>query len=164
MCVGKFVAGCAGLDPSSYANMTAVAASSVAMNAVAASSVAMNAVAASSVARLALYNAASTVTSILAASSTALTAMKNSSQTTTVSTTSTSSATLYSGKAFVFEVYNSGNNSNYTQWHGTYVTGTATRTRSMITTHETVNCFASTVTGYQNYSTSCTSYAYIFKI
>jgi hypothetical protein len=138
-------------------------ASSTAMTALAASSVAMNAVAASSVARLALYNAASTVTSILAASSTALTAMKNSSQTTTVSYTGTTSSTLYNGKAFVFEVYSS-SSSSYTQYHGNYVTGTGTRTRTTSTNHETVNCFASTVTGYQNASISWTVYAYIFKI
>ena len=54
MAVGKFVIGAAGLETAAYADMEAVAASSVAMEAVAASSVAMEAVAASTAARQAL--------------------------------------------------------------------------------------------------------------
>lgn len=54
--MGKTVAILAGLNPSSYADMTAIAASSTAMAAVAASSVAMSAVASSSVARNAVFN------------------------------------------------------------------------------------------------------------
>ena len=65
--MGKTVAILAGLNPSSYADMTAIAASSTAMAAVAASSTAMTAVAASSVA-----------TSAIAASTTALTAIAGS--------------------------------------------------------------------------------------
>ena len=65
--MGKTVAILANLDPSGYADMTAVAASQVAMAAVAASQVAMTAVAASSVA-----------TGAIAASTTALTAIAGS--------------------------------------------------------------------------------------
>ena len=65
--MGKTVAILANLDPSGYADMTAIAASSTAMAAVAASSTAMTAVAASSVA-----------TSAIAASTTALTAIAGS--------------------------------------------------------------------------------------
>ena len=65
--MGKTVAILAGLNPSSYADMTAIAASSTAMAAVAASSTAMAAVAASSAA-----------TSAIAASTTALTAIAGS--------------------------------------------------------------------------------------
>ena len=65
--MGKTVAILAGLNPSSYADMTAIAASSTAMTAVAASSTAMTAVAASSAA-----------TSAIAASTTALTAIAGS--------------------------------------------------------------------------------------
>ena len=65
--MGKTVAILAGLNPSSYADMTAIAASSTAMAAVTASSTAMTAVAASSAA-----------TSAIAASTTALTAIAGS--------------------------------------------------------------------------------------
>ena len=65
--MGKTVAILANLDPSGYADMTAIAASSTAMAAVTASSTAMTAVAASSVA-----------TSAIAASTTALTAIAGS--------------------------------------------------------------------------------------
>jgi len=67
MAVGKFVIGAAGLETAAYADMEAVAASSVAMEAVAASSVAMEAVAASTAARQALWQ-----------SDTALLALQNS--------------------------------------------------------------------------------------
>ena len=77
MAVGKFVIGAAGLEPAAYADMEAVAASSVAMEAVAASSVAMEAVAASSVAMEAV--AASTAArQALWQSDTALLALQNS--------------------------------------------------------------------------------------
>ena len=75
--MGKTVAILAGLNPSSYADMTAIAASSTAMTAVAASSTAMAAVAASSTA-MAAVAASSAATSAIAASTTALTAIAGS--------------------------------------------------------------------------------------
>jgi hypothetical protein len=54
--IGKAVCIMAGLNPDSYANMSAVAASSVAMSAVAASSVARSAITASTTAKNALFN------------------------------------------------------------------------------------------------------------
>ena len=66
--MGKTVAILANLDPSGYADMTAVAASQVAMTAVAASQVAMSAVAASQVA-MAVIQKSQTALSAIAASS-----------------------------------------------------------------------------------------------
>lgn len=70
--MGKAVAVLSGLNPDSYADMTAVASSSTAMAAVAASQTAMTAVASSSTAMQALYNAADTTEPILKASSVAI--------------------------------------------------------------------------------------------
>ena len=70
--MGKTVAELAGLNPSGYADMNAIASSSTAMTAVAASSTAMAAVASSSTAMQALYNAADTTEPILKASSVAI--------------------------------------------------------------------------------------------
>lgn len=80
--MGKAVAVLSGLNPDSYADMTAVASSSTAMaavianatalNAVVSSSTAMTAVASSSTAMQALYNAADTTEPILKASSVAI--------------------------------------------------------------------------------------------
>ena len=87
--IGKTVAILSGLDPNSYADMTAVAASQTAMAAVAASSTAMAAVAASSTAMAAVIanstalNAvvsSSTAMAAVAASSTAMTAVAASSR------------------------------------------------------------------------------------
>lgn len=76
--MGKTVAILAGLNPSSYADMTAIAASSTAMAAVAASSTAMAAVAASSTA-MAAVAASSTAMAAIIANSTALNAVVTSS-------------------------------------------------------------------------------------
>lgn len=70
--MGKAVAVLSGLNPDSYADMTAVASSSTAMTAVASSQTAMAAVASSSTAMQALYNAADTTEPILKASSVAI--------------------------------------------------------------------------------------------
>ena len=70
--MGKTVAELAGLNPSSYADMNAIASSSTAMAAVASSQTAMAAVASSSTAMQALYNAADTTEPILKASSVAI--------------------------------------------------------------------------------------------
>ena len=75
--MGKAVAFLSGLNPDSYADMTAVAASSTAMAAVAASSTAMTAVAASSTA-MAAVAASQTAMAAVAASSAARTAITNS--------------------------------------------------------------------------------------
>ena len=72
--IGKTVAILSGLDPNSYADMTAVAASQTAMAAVAASSTAMAAVAASSTAMAAVI-ANSTALNAVVSSSTAMTAV-----------------------------------------------------------------------------------------
>ena len=75
--MGKTVAILANLDPSGYADMTAIAASQVAMAAVAASQVAMAAVASSQVA-MAAVAASNTATKAIAASQTALNAIAGS--------------------------------------------------------------------------------------
>ena len=72
--MGKAVAVLSGLNPDSYADMTAVASSSTAMTAVASSQTAMTAVAASSTAMAAIA-ASSTALSAIAASTTALDAI-----------------------------------------------------------------------------------------
>ena len=106
--MGKTVAILAGLNPSSYADMTAIAASSTAMtaiianstalNAVVTSSTAMAAVAASSTAMTAVGNSITAMSAIFA-SSTALTALCNSPlAVTTNASTWGSSSTLLTGK------------------------------------------------------------------
>ena len=75
--MGKTVAILAGLNPSSYADMTAIAASSTAMAAIIANSTALNAVVTSSTAMTAVA-ASSAATSAIAASTTALTAIAGS--------------------------------------------------------------------------------------
>ena len=87
--MGKTVAILAGLDPNSYADMTAVAASQTAMTAVAASQTAMTAVAASQTAMTAVA-ASQTAMAAVAASSTAMTAVASSA--TAVSAMAASSA------------------------------------------------------------------------
>ena len=74
--MGKTVAILAGLNPSSYADMTAIAASSTAMTAVAASSTAMAAIIANATALNAVVTS-STAMAAVAASSTAMTAIAN---------------------------------------------------------------------------------------
>ena len=75
--MGKTVAILAGLNPSSYADMTAIAASSTAMAAVAASSTAMTAILANTTALNAVVTS-STAMAAVAASSTAMAAVVNS--------------------------------------------------------------------------------------
>ena len=72
--MGKAVAVLSGLNPDSYADMTAVASSSTAMAAIASSSAAMSAVAASQTAMAAIASS-STAMAAIAASSTALSAI-----------------------------------------------------------------------------------------
>ena len=74
MATAKYATGAAGLNPGSYADMTAVAASSTAMTAVAASSTAMTAVVSSTTAMQAVANS-QTALNALAASTTALDAL-----------------------------------------------------------------------------------------
>ena len=93
--IGKTVAILSGLDPNSYADMTAVAASQTAMAAVAASSTAMAAVAASSTAMAAVI-ATSTALNAVVSSSTAMAAVAASS---TAMTAVASSATAVSAMA-----------------------------------------------------------------
>ena len=76
--MGKTVAILAGLNPSSYADMTAIAASSTAMTAIIANSTALNAVVTSSTA-MAAVAASSTAMAAVAASSTAMAAVAASS-------------------------------------------------------------------------------------
>ena len=75
--MGKTVAILAGLNPSSYADMTAIAASSTAMTAIIANATALNAVVTSSTA-MAAVAASSTAMAAVAASSTAMTAIQKS--------------------------------------------------------------------------------------
>ena len=96
--MGKTVAILAGLNPSSYADMTAIAASSTAMTAIIANSTALNAVVTSSTAMTAVGNSI-TAMSAISASSTALTALCNSPlAVTTNASTWGSSSTLLTGK------------------------------------------------------------------
>ena len=94
--MGKTVAILAGLNPSSYADMTAIAASSTAMAAVAASSTAMAAVAASSTAMTAII-ANSTALNAVVTSSTAMTAVAASSVATSAIAASTTALTSIAG-------------------------------------------------------------------
>ena len=106
--MGKTVAILAGLNPSSYADMTAIAASSTAMAAVAASSTAMTAIIANSTALNAVVTSSTAMTAVgnsitamsaIFASSTALTALCNSPlAVTTNASTWGSSSTLLTGK------------------------------------------------------------------
>ena len=102
--MGKTVAILAGLNPSSYADMTAIAASSTAMTAVAASSTAMAAVAASSTAMTAIANAWNVTESAIAGSTVALNALKNSGkcQNVTKDIRGAVTASFVSGLCFVF--------------------------------------------------------------
>ena len=102
--MGKTVAILAGLNPSSYADMTAIAASSTAMAAVAASSTAMTAVAASSTAMTAIANAWNVTESAIAGSTVALNALKNSGkcQNVTKDIRGAVTASFVSGLCFVF--------------------------------------------------------------
>ena len=102
--MGKTVAILAGLNPSSYADMTAIAASSTAMAAVAASSTAMAAVAASSTAMTAIANAWNVTESAIAGSTVALNALKNSGkcQNVTKDIRGAVTASFVSGLCFVF--------------------------------------------------------------
>ena len=96
--MGKTVAILAGLNPSSYADMTAIAASSTAMTAIIANSTALNAVVTSSTAMTAVGNSITAMSAIFA-SSTALTALCNSPlAVTTNASTWGSSSTLLTGK------------------------------------------------------------------
>ena len=92
--MGKTVAILAGLNPSSYADMTAIAASSTAMAAVAASSTAMTAIA----------NAWNVTESAIAGSTVALNALKNSGkcQNVTKDIRGAVTASFVSGLCFVF--------------------------------------------------------------
>ena len=112
--MGKTVAILAGLNPSSYADMTAIAASSTAMaaiianatalNAVVTSSTAMAAVAASSTAMTAIANAWNVTESAIAGSTVALNALKNSGkcQNVTKDIRGAVTASFVSGLCFVF--------------------------------------------------------------
>ena len=102
--MGKTVAILAGLNPSSYADMTAIAASSTAMAAVAASSTSMAAVAASSTAMTAIANAWNVTESAIAGSTVALNALKNSGkcQNVTKDIRGAVTASFVSGLCFVF--------------------------------------------------------------
>ena len=106
--MGKTVAILAGLNPSSYADMTAIAASSTAMTAIIANSTALNAVVTSSTAMAAVAASSTAMTAVgnsitamsaISASSTALTALCNSPlAVTTNASTWGSSSTLLTGK------------------------------------------------------------------
>ena len=102
--MGKTVAILAGLNPSSYADMTAIASSSTAMAAVASSSTAMAAVAASTTAMTAIANAWNVTESAIAGSTVALNALKNSGkcQNVTKSIKGATTASFVSGLCFVF--------------------------------------------------------------
>ena len=129
--------------------MNAVAASSVAMNAVAASSVAMNAVVNSPVAREALYNNASVTEPILQTSPVALNAMRSNAVQVQCQFNGHYN-TLYDGRAFVFEVWQSyGRSGGYSLSHGNYIIGDQIQKITFndcdSTNRHPVNKFASTV-------------------
>ena len=142
--MGKTVAILAGLNPDSYANMTAVAASSTAMTAVAASSTAMAAVVAST-----------TACQAIEASTTAIAAMNAAPGFTeaagqTCQANSSMSTTLINSKAWVSEYWNSSTDANtgITMLIGVHVVGggsTNIGNLSVARTRQKVNKFVSSV-------------------
>ena len=87
----------------------------------------MTAICSSSVARKSLYDNYNITTSILANSSSAINIMKNSSNFKNIvpttnggisSNLTTDNTIIYSGNAFVLDVYTSSTNFYYTHWHG----------------------------------------------
>ena len=123
--------------------------------------------------RNAMYDKASVTQNIIANSSTALATMKKvGSQFTTVTAPENSSATLYSGKAFVFQVWQSWHMGDYRITHGNYIVGNKTYTYkgqdgyTSTGTKQTVNKFASSIVHTNNAGSgaSYNYYATIFKI
>ena len=117
--MGKTVAILAGLNPSSYADMTAIAASSTAMTAVAASSTAMAAVAASSTAMAAVVNS-TTACRAIESSATAIAAMNAASGFVEVTNqvcqaNSSMSVALINKKAWVSQYWNTSSDTNTSQ-------------------------------------------------
>ena len=114
--MGKTVAILANLDPSGYADMTAIASSQVAMAAVAASQVAMTAVAASQVAMAAVVNS-TTACRAIESSATAIAAMNAASGFVEATNqlcqpNSSMSVALINKKAWVSQYWNSSNDTN----------------------------------------------------
>lgn len=110
--MGKTVAELAGLNPSGYADMNAIASSSTAMAAVIANATALNAVVSSSTAMAAVASSQTAMTAI-AASTEALKALNSSSlkKTYTVSSAGTNSyVTVKSGNLLVLSLIGTGSN------------------------------------------------------
>ena len=154
--MGKTVAELAGLNPSSYADMNAIAASSTAMAAVAASSTAMAAVA----------NSNTAITAI-EASSVAKNALYNSPLKTTMSSVQSTSSwtTRRSGKIWLISFKQAWSTGNYTMQHrytlkdNTSVSCTATQSCNI---DYRIDRFMDSITNYNsagNIGTVCT---YVF--
>ena len=118
----------------------------------------MTAICNSSIARKSLYDNYNITTSILTNSSSAINIMKNSSNFKNIvpttnggisSNLTTDDTIIYSGNAFVLDVYTSSTNFYYTHWHGSYLTGEKNRYYVGLTHGETnkiiINEFASDV-------------------
>ena len=167
--IGKTVAILSGLDPNSYADMTAVAASQTAMAAVAASSTAMTAVAASQTAMTAVA-ASATARGAVTASSTALAALEQSPLISEVSASSfngTSYTTVYTGLCFIVAARRS-SGSNTFIFNNTY-TGSSTTTgassaKTIGATNSAINLFATGVVVKLESSNSPSSNAIYFRI
>lgn len=112
----------------------------------------------SPIARKSLYDNYNVTTNILANSSSAINIMKNSSNFKNIvpttnggisSNLTTDDTIIYSGNAFVLDVYTSSINYYYTHWHGSYLTGEKNRYYVGLTHGETnkiiINEFASDV-------------------
>ena len=96
--VGKYLIGLAGLDPTAYADMSAVVASSTAMTAISANTLASTAMAASSVAMTAVAGSSAAM-AIVVASSTAMTAIAASSIASTAMAASSTAMTAVIGNS-----------------------------------------------------------------
>ena len=117
--MGKTVAILAGLNPSSYADMTAIAASSTAMTAIIANSTALNAVVTSSTAMAAVVNS-TTACRAIESSATAIAAMNAASGFVEVTNqvcqaNSSMSVALINKKAWVSQYWNTSSDTNTSQ-------------------------------------------------
>ena len=159
---------CSAMAASSVA-MNAIIANANALNTVVASSVAMNAVVNSPVAREALYNNASVTEPILQTSPVALNAMRSNAVQVQCQFNGHYN-TLYDGRAFVFEVWQSyGRSGSYSLSHGNYIIGDQIQKTTFndcdSTNPHPVNKFASTVGVNSDHANNAWAIAaFIFKI
>ena len=137
--MGKTVAELAGLNPSGYADMNAIASSSTAMTAVINNSIALNAVVSSSTAMAAIV-ASQTARKAIESSNTAISALSASSR---VVTGNTTIGTVYSKDCWIVSACCTTSNSNSYQYTiGNFYDSPTTKTGMYGNTHKAVSRFA----------------------